>query len=446
MCLSGWNVKLKTIHKLIFGLFIFTIIVVALHWLYGEKKIYRVSPSQYTYLATNDQLQKGASTSSISREGDEVILDCELKVSADYKWPYCGISILYDKEDPTRGKDLSDYHTVRLDVDFIRLDGDTNPALRVYLRNYNPVYSLPDNEYTHKYNGLDYRQADYSQVLEVPLKSLQVLTWWLVDNKIPIAHSAPEFNNVNRIEFATGSGTPVGKYQLRIRSIEFVGHYIDGEILMLLLLFIWVGLALIFSATQIHRKQRILSESEARRQHLKMLNRSLREENTQFAELAHRDALTGAMNRHSIRNWLEQEYYPERELKTQLTVIYLDIDYFKQVNDVHGHKMGDDILREFAIVVMSELRASDRFVRWGGEEFVVFCPNSTLRHASILAERLRQKIELHKWMHGEVLTASLGVAELGQETAIDMLTRADEMLYRAKRSGRNRVEIESQEQ
>ena len=435
------EVKLKTIHKLIFGLFVFTMVTVTLYWLYGEQKVYRISPNQFTYLATNDQVQKGASTSTISMNGDEVILNCELKVSPDYKWPYCGVSILVNKDDPTKGLNLSDYHTARFNVDFIRLDGGEPPAMRVYLRNFNPVYSKVDDEYTHKYNGLDYRQADYSHALEVPLKSLQVLTWWLVDNKIPIAHSAPEFNNINRIEFATGSGTDVGQYQLRIRSIEFVGYYINGETLMFMLLFIWISLGLLFSVTEIRRRQHILSESESRRLQLKQLNRSLKQQNQQFAELAHRDELTGALNRHSIRAWLEKEYHPDNTTPPPLAVIYIDIDHFKKVNDVFGHTMGDDILREFTLIVMSELRASDLLVRWGGEEFVVFCPHSTLKNASILGERLRQSIELHKWMHGEMLTASLGVAELGEETAIDMITRADEMLYRAKRSGRNRVEI-----
>ncbi|KII79521.1 GGDEF domain-containing protein [Vibrio renipiscarius] len=432
---------MKIIHKVVFSLFVFTIAVVTLHWLYGDKNTYRINPNEFTYLATNDQLQKGASTSTISKHDNEVILDCELKVSADYKWPYCGVSILYDENDPTQGVDFSDVHTVRLDVDFKRLDGGESPAMRVYLRNYNPVYSQPDNEYTHKYNGLDYRQADYSRVIEVPLKSLQVLTWWLVDNKIPIAHAAPEFNNINRIEFATGSGTPVGVYQLHIRNIEFVGHYIDGEKLMLLLLFLWVGLGVLFSVSEIRHKQRIVRESEVRQKHLKNLNQSLREENTQFAAMAHRDALTGAMNRHAIRSWLEVEYSIENETRPALSVIYLDIDHFKKVNDVYGHKIGDDILREFTLVVMAELEKSDRFARWGGEEFVIFCPTKTVDEAYLLAERLRQKIEQHAWMHDGKITASLGVTELYDETAIDMLTRADELLYTAKRNGRNRVEV-----
>ncbi|WP_208638785.1 GGDEF domain-containing protein [Vibrio rhodolitus] len=429
------------IHKLIFALFVFTVFIITLHWQFGEQKSYRVSPNDFAFLPTNDQIQKGASTSVLEQNGEAIQLNCELKKSPDYKWPYCGISIQLNKDAVERGLDLSDFHTVKLDVDFIRLDSDKKPALRFYLRNYNPAYSATDNEYTHKYNGLDYRQADYSQPLTIPLKNLQVLTWWLVDNQIPIEHSGPEFNNVTRIEFATGSGAEEGLYQLNINSIEFIGYYIHKETLMLLLLMIWVGFAITFSAMEIRNGRLKVMQSESRRAYLQELNHKLKKQNIQFAEQAHRDALTGAMNRHSVREWLEKQFNSYVKPTDPLSVIYLDIDHFKHVNDRFGHKVGDDILREFTMVVMSELRATDRLVRWGGEEFVVFCQSTSLKQAYMLAERLRQKIELYQWMHGEVLTASLGVAQMGDETPQDMVTRADELLYKAKRGGRNRVEV-----
>lgn len=434
-------VKLNTIHKLIFSLFLFTVLIVALHWQFGESKRYQISPSEFAFLATNDQVQNGASVSSIEQNGKAVALNCELKASEDYPWPYCGVSIKYDEHDPSKGFDFSDYHTVRLDVDFINLDGGAKPALRFYLRNFNPAYSTTENEYTFKYNGLDYRQADYNQVLEIPLNNMQVMTWWLVDNQISIEHAGPEFSNVNRIEFATGSGTAQGRYQLKINSIEFVGHYIDGENLLFSLLILWITLAMVFSGLEIRNSRLKIAHYEVRRKHLKSLNRKLTEQNIEFAEQANRDALTGAMNRHAVRGWLETQFNCRESLDEPLAIIYLDIDHFKRVNDLYGHKMGDDILREFTMVTMTELRATDRLVRWGGEEFVIFCASTSLKQAAMLAERLRQKIELYPWMHGEVLTASLGVTQLEDETVLDMVARADELLYVAKHSGRNRVEI-----
>ncbi|WP_139312629.1 GGDEF domain-containing protein [Vibrio panuliri] len=431
---------MNAIHKLIFLLFVFTVLLITLHWQFGEKKVFQISPEKFTFVATNDQVQKGASISSIAYMGDAAILNCELKKSPDYQWPYCGVSIKINDQDATKGLDLSDYHTVRLDVDFIRLDSAQKPALRFYLRNYNPAYSKSDDEYTFKYNGLDYRQADYSQVLNIPLKNLQVLTWWLVDNSIPIELSGPEFTNINRIEFATGSGSPEGLYQLRINSVKFIGYYIHKETLMFCLLMLWVSFAIIFSVSEIRQSRHKALESEKRQLHLQHLNHRLKQQNIQFSEQAHRDALTGAMNRHAVREWLETQFNSYVKPTEELSVIYLDIDFFKRVNDEFGHKMGDDILREFTMVILVELRGTDRLVRWGGEEFLIFCPSTNLKQAYMLAERLRQKVELYQWMHGQVLTTSLGVAQLGDETPQEMITRADELLYKAKHAGRNRVE------
>lgn len=433
---------MNTIHKLIFILFFITVVLITLHWQFGEKKTYRISPEEFVFLPTNDQVQKGASTSSLFPLKDGgVQLNCTLSNSPDYKWPYCGVSIQIDSQDPTHGIDFSDFHTVRLDVDFVRLDTNTSPTLRFYLRNYNPAYSLPDDEYTHKYNGLDYRQADYSQPLQIPLKNLQVLTWWLVDNQIPIEHSGPEFNNINRIELATGSGAEEGLYQLRIKKIEFVGYYIHTETLMFALLIMWVSFAIAFSFLEIRNSRNRAMEAEKRRAHLSSLNRRLRQQNIQFAEQANRDALTGAMNRHAVRGWLEEQFSSYVKPTEQLSIIYIDIDNFKRVNDDFSHQMGDDILREFTMVLMEELRVTDRLVRWGGEEFVVFCSSTTLKQAYMLAERLRQKCEQYRWMHGQVLTASFGVVQMGDETPQEMIARADELLYQAKRCGRNRVEV-----
>ena len=147
------------------------------------------------------------------------------------------------------------------------------------------------------------------------------------------------------------------------------------------------------------------------------------------------------MNRHAIRDWLDKNYDETNKLSKTLSVLYLDIDHFKSINDLYGHSMGDDILREFTMVVLSSLSASERLVRWGGEEFVVFCPGRGLEEASELAKQIRRKVEARIWIHGDKLTTSIGVATLGEERTSDMLIRADEALYSAKRLGRNRVEV-----
>ncbi|WP_394125844.1 GGDEF domain-containing protein [Vibrio hepatarius] len=417
-----------------------TILLVQLYWMHGSSLLFKIPPSKFTYLATNDQSQGGVSTSKLAFDGEQAILECELAKSPSYSWPYCGVSINLGKSD-YQGVNLEKFHTIRLNIDFEQLDDDVDPGLRFYLRNYNEAYSSKDNEYTQKYNGVEFKPGTGQGVIEIPIANLQVMTWWLADNNIPIEHSAPEYTNTTKFELATGSGHHDGRYRMVINSIEFVGHYISGEKLMLGLLVFWVSLALIYSIVEIRRSHQLILQAHFRQDHLKKLNRSLKEQNVHFAELANRDALTGAMNRHSIREWLDVNFEKEANTAKLLSVLYLDIDHFKHVNDEYGHAMGDDILREFTMVVLSALSPSERLVRWGGEEFVVFCPGVPLSDATELAERIRHKVEAHIWVHGDALTTSIGVASLGNERTNEMLTRADEALYLAKRKGRNRVAV-----
>ncbi|ENM5739498.1 GGDEF domain-containing protein [Vibrio mimicus] len=429
---------MKVVPRVLLGLVLITIVTILLYWQFGSAKRVLVSPQRLTYFATNDQISGGASTSALLIEGGEAQVRCEL-LASNYPWPYCGISV-HINSDPTLGLDLSDIHTIRLNVD---LQGPTEKpaAMRFYLRNFNPIYSKIDDEYTHKYNGLEYVPGVGKGSIDIPIRSLQVMTWWLVDNKISIDNSAPEFTNINKIEFATGSGSQFGEYQLTIHQVELIGDYIAGEKLFLAMLIMWAATGAWLSVLEIRRNRREALLARMRQEHLQRLNHSLHEQNMKYVEMAHRDALTGAINRHGIRDWLQEQARLVRWQLSQFSVLFIDIDYFKQVNDVYGHGLGDDLLREFALVINREIRESDRLVRWGGEEFVVFCAQTGIEQAVELAERLRLRVENHSWIHGDELTCSIGISQMEDERITETVSRADEALYRAKRLGRNRIEV-----
>jgi len=129
-----------------------------------------------------------------------------------------------------------------------------------------------------------------------------------------------------------------------------------------------------------------------------------------------------------------------------LTVLVIDIDYFKSVNDTHGHDAGDDVLREFAVRIRKSIRGIDLACRYGGEEFVIVMPETDLHVAGMVAERLRRSIAgepfaVHKGTKRVEVTISIGLStlELKGEAVTDVLKRADVALYRAKHAGRNRV-------
>jgi two-component system cell cycle response regulator len=163
-------------------------------------------------------------------------------------------------------------------------------------------------------------------------------------------------------------------------------------------------------------------------------------------EMAITDALTGLFNRRYMESHLATLIEQASARGKPLTALVLDIDYFKSINDAHGHDAGDDVLREFALRIKRSIRGIDLACRYGGEEFVVIMPETDMAVAAMVAERLRRRIAADPFaiQQGErriAVTISIGIAALRgkADTSAALLKRADQALYRAKRDGRNRV-------
>ncbi|RAK09331.1 diguanylate cyclase (GGDEF)-like protein [Halanaerobium saccharolyticum] len=165
--------------------------------------------------------------------------------------------------------------------------------------------------------------------------------------------------------------------------------------------------------------------------------------NNKLRFLAHNDQLTGVSNRRDLTNILEKEYERNQRYNNTFSFIIFDIDHFKIINDNYGHNTGDRILKELSNLVNTNIRKSDYFGRWGGEEFVVIAPENNLKSAEKLAEKLRREIDKYNFINERNVTASFGVAEISADENIDnLIKRADDALYRAKQNGRNRVEVD----
>jgi two-component system cell cycle response regulator len=163
-------------------------------------------------------------------------------------------------------------------------------------------------------------------------------------------------------------------------------------------------------------------------------------------EAAITDGLTGLHNRRYMESHLGKLVEQAASRGKPLAVLVLDIDFFKSINDNHGHDCGDDVLREFAIRVRKSIRGIDLACRMGGEEFVVVMPETDMAVAATVAERLRRKIAsepfpIEQGKKKIDVTISIGIAamETSHDSAAHLLKRADQALYRAKRDGRNRV-------
>ena len=166
--------------------------------------------------------------------------------------------------------------------------------------------------------------------------------------------------------------------------------------------------------------------------------------NQQLEHLAHTDALTGIRNRLHTEQTIDAEISAARRYGRPCSILLFDIDHFKQVNDTHGHDAGDRVLVTLSDIITRNLRPTDYFGRWGGEEFMVVAGNSDLENAEQLAERLRQAVETCDFGPIGNITASFGVATWAtDDTRRTLAKRADQAMYRAKEAGRNRVMVET---
>ncbi len=178
---------------------------------------------------------------------------------------------------------------------------------------------------------------------------------------------------------------------------------------------------------------------------LQQANQELQVTVTELDQLASTDKLTGAWNRRRLEEAVRNEMDRLKRYDHPLSLLMMDIDFFKKVNDQHGHPVGDLVLSKLAEVVQTTIRTTDALARWGGEEFVVLCPNTPLGTAALLAERLREKIAQTDFPVVKDVHVSVGVAEcLAHESWDAWLGRADAALYRAKTCGRNQVQVASE--
>jgi diguanylate cyclase len=204
----------------------------------------------------------------------------------------------------------------------------------------------------------------------------------------------------------------------------------------------------------------LLAENAKMQNEASSLKKSLEQSKSQIDDLrthlaeaqetSMRDPLTALSNRRRFDDRLEKELADARERGTSLSLVLADVDNFKKVNDIFGHRIGDEILKMFARVLQDNVCARDTVARYGGEEFAVIMPETEVERARLITERMRSQLEgMQLALNGSGqqigrITASFGIAELSPGDDSDTLVqRADETLYQAKCAGRNRVAVDA---
>jgi len=170
----------------------------------------------------------------------------------------------------------------------------------------------------------------------------------------------------------------------------------------------------------------------------------MQEKNIEISQKAYYDNLTGVYNRAKFEERFDFEYQRASRYKNNLCIAILDIDHFKRFNDTYGHLIGDEVLVTIANKIDSNIRNTDFFARWGGEEFVLLMPETTLEDAKLICDKLRKLIEETEHKTAGKVTTSFGITNVQDEdkNLKSIFKRCDIALYNAKANGRNRVEIQ----
>ncbi len=164
------------------------------------------------------------------------------------------------------------------------------------------------------------------------------------------------------------------------------------------------------------------------------------EKNEQLEYISRTDHLTGIANRLALNEELKSEYLRAQRYNKPLSLIMVDIDYFKKINDRYGHIAGDAILKDVSRLLFENVREIDFVGRWGGEEFMIILPETAIDNTKAIAEKLRVQLHKNEFSLNEPVTASFGVTQYKPEESLDaFVQRADNLLYDAKEEGRNKV-------
>jgi diguanylate cyclase (GGDEF)-like protein len=353
--------------------------------------------------------------------GGPLTMHCDMR--AGFDWPFCELQIEMRDGD----LDLRHFSHLRL---WVRAEGPTSdgsPAqLRIFLRNFNPSYSGKGDAVDLKPQEVIFAPGAQGQPVELRLSQFVVSSWWAQTHQLPVPLIGPEMDRIRIISFSTGGQVVPGRHLISVQKAELVGDWVPPETFRLGLVGLWMFSLLGYLAWEsweVHgRLRRSMKRSRA------------------LEKMALRDPLTRVANRDGMNRALELLMQVQGEMSFPLSVVFVDADHFKRVNDEHGHEVGDQVLVLLARTLRANLPRDDLLARWGGEEFVIVMPQTPAEEAVAVAERLRQVMARTAWPVGLKVTASWGVAQAASPAEVETALReADQAMYRAKRDGRDRV-------
>ncbi len=390
-------------------------------WMTRRVVLHGQGPTQRLEVV-DDSGSGGASHAALVSAADgATTLRCEIKPGFD--WPFCELQF-----ESARGDlDLTRFSSLRLWASVSGPQKDGGPAqLRVFLRSFHPDYPGKGGGEDLKPHEVIFAPAGLAMPVELRLSQFMVSSWWAQTHPLPVHLMGPQLDRVRAISFSTGGQVSPGEHVIRIERAELIGHWVPPETFRLGLVGLWMFSLLGYLVWESWLVRARLRRSVKRSQALE--------------KLALRDPLTQVANREGLNRALELLMRAQGELIFPMSVVFVDADHFKRINDEHGHEVGDQVLTLLAQTLRANLPRDDLVARWGGEEFVLVMPQTPADEAVAVAERLRAVLARTRWPTGLVVPASWGVAEACNEAGLEAAMReADQAMYRAKHAGRDRV-------
>lgn len=397
-----------------------------------EKRVL-IEPGTALLTRLDSDVQDGGNT--ITEWVDQSQLHWRCTLGQAYDYPFCGMQI-YFSDSYLRGVDLSNYTHMHLKLSY---QGE-GQSLRLFLRNSNPAYTVADEIRSTKFNMIELDTRRGPEYRDITLAYFRVADWWLQLYQLDIKDSQVDFTNVGLIEIQTGTGLRAGVHELQLHSLELVGVHISVESLYLAIILTWICAILLYLANRIWSLTQAVKSGKLKQAELTEINALLDQRSRTLEEKSKLDPLTGAYNRAGIEESLTEAFHRWKYEGKAFSLLLLDVDHFKQINDTQGHTAGDLVLRELTTLVSKNIRAEDHFARWGGEEFIIVCGNTELSRALDMAEKLRRLIDNSLFVNSLNVTVSIGAAQIRQgENLEGLFNRTDAALYAAKNAGRNQV-------
>ncbi len=393
----------------------------------------QVLPDPHTETHLFFDNQNGGSTRAEWVDKDSYSFKC-IAANGGIAAPYCGMNIHFGQA--SASENYLHYQRMELKINY---RGD-NQRLRLKMYSFRPAQMNEKFRETMTGQEISILASETSQLIVMENYGLGRNEGVTATPLSPLENTTN--NAPNTLDISIDLVPPItpGEQLIQLESIVIYNALLPADTWYLAVAVLWLVSNLLFIARHLILQERRIRNDSQRLSSLAHYSEDLIQESQHYKLLSSTDALTGALNRNGFAAEMSQ-FAPDGRLSANTSLMIIDLDNFKRINDSRGHDAGDVVLRETAQIIHKNTRATDRFIRWGGEEFVLLSDNTNTQPALLLAEKIRAAVELNCIkFHDEEITVTisigLGVAR-AQENFDALFNRTDQALYKAKHMGRN---------